>query len=127
MTVTGNPPSHPEWVVDGVPARKLKSTNPPETEAWSTCAGDDDVHLSDDFIQFHQPEAVHAAIGTQTLKERQTDEISTPVGHEKLIRGGVLPRLQGTDGVDLCNVDNGAHGFEGGAAAFSHLRRQSAG
>lgn len=25
-----------------------------------TCAGDDYVHLSDDFVQFHQPEAVHA-------------------------------------------------------------------
>lgn len=69
MTVTGNPPSHPERVVNGVRAQKLKkSTNPPETEAGPTCAGDDDVHLSDDFIQFHKPEAVHAAIGTETLK-----------------------------------------------------------
>lgn len=33
--------------------------------AGPTCAGDDDVHLSDDFIQFHQPEAVHAVIRTQ--------------------------------------------------------------
>lgn len=28
-----------------------------------TCAGDDDVHLSDDFVELHQPEAVHAAAG----------------------------------------------------------------
>lgn len=69
MTVTGNPPSHPERVVDGVSAQKLKKAQiPPETEAGLTCAGDDDVHLSDDFVQFHQPEAVHAAIRTETLK-----------------------------------------------------------
>lgn len=33
----------------------------------------------------------------------------------------VLPGLQGADGVDLCHIDDGAHCFEGGAAAFSHL------
>lgn len=34
----------------------------------------------------------------------------------------VSPGLQGTDGVDLCDVDDGAHCFEGSAAAFSNLR-----
>lgn len=36
-------------------------------------------------------------------------------------RAVALPGLQGTDGVNLCDVDDGAHRFEGGAAAFSHL------
>lgn len=41
---------------------------PRETVAEPTCAGDDDVHLSDDFIQFHQPEAVHAVLVRKTIK-----------------------------------------------------------
>lgn len=35
--------------------------------------------------------------------------------------GNALPSLQGADGVDLCDVHNGAHGFKGGAAAFAYL------
>lgn len=50
-----------------------------------------------------------------------TNEISTTVSHQKLISGGDLPRLQGTDRVDLCDIDDGAHCFEGSTAAFSHL------
>lgn len=37
-------------------------------------------------------------------------------------KSGVSPGLQGTDGVDLRDVNNGAHCFERGAAAFSNLR-----
>lgn len=33
------------------------------SEAEPTCAGNDDVHLSDYFVEFHQPEAIHATVG----------------------------------------------------------------
>lgn len=48
----------------------------------------------------------------KSVRERLTPEV---------IRAIVSPGLQGTNGVNLCDVDNGAHRFEGGAAAFSHL------
>lgn len=83
-----------------------------------TGAGDDNVHLSDDFVQFHQPEAVHAG---QDRADKERDRTSNPRGHQNATRAIVSPGLQGTNGVNLCDVDNGAHRFEGGAAAFSHL------
>lgn len=87
-----------------------------------TCASDDDVHLSDDFVQFHQPEAIHAVIRRETTKNMRLMRCQPKrwAMRDRAIR--VLPRLQGTDGVDLCDVDDGAHCFEGSAAAFSHLK-----
>lgn len=41
----------------------IKRKKQTETEAEPTCAGDDDVYLSDDFVQLHQTEAIHAAVG----------------------------------------------------------------
>lgn len=38
-----------------------------------------------------------------------------------------LPRLQGADGVDFCDVHDGTHGFKCGAAAFTHLGREKMG
>ena len=49
------------------------------TVAGPTCAGDDDVHLSDDFVQFHQPEAVHAVIRMETVKIMRLKAMSTQV------------------------------------------------
>ena len=41
------------------------------SESLLTCAGDDDVHLSDDLVQLHQPEPVHA--GRRRNKEAMFD------------------------------------------------------
>lgn len=49
-----------------------------------TCAGDDNVHLSDDLIQFHKSEAIHALKKekkTEGEKERES-EIEREGGRE---------------------------------------------
>lgn len=54
-------------------------------------------------------------------ERRECERTSNTRGHQNATRAVVLPGLQGTNGVNLCDIDNGAHRFEGGAAAFSHL------
>lgn len=44
-------------------------THPPP--APRTRAGDDDVDLPDDFVEFHEPEPVHAGRGKNTGCEKQ--------------------------------------------------------
>ena len=88
-----------------------------------TCARDDNVHLSDDFIQLHQPKPIHAAIGRKTITSIRLMQWLRQQQGIKHWMSRVLPGLQGTDGVNLCDVDNGAHCFQGSTASFSNLRK----
>lgn len=94
-----------------------------------TCASDDNVHLSDDLIQFHKSEAVHAKRETERERDGQRER-ECGAGADRRRTGGTggvggdaLPCLQGADGVDLCDVHDGTHCFKCGAAAFAHLGR----
>lgn len=145
MTVTEHLSSHPERVVDYVPAQKptgqiliLTQKNFPQPKANERFFliernTDRDGGWTDLCRWWRCPlvwwlRSVSPAWSRPCCdqdrddKEHETNAKSTPVSHEKLIRGRALPGLQGTDRVDLCDVDDGAHCFEGSTAAFSHLR-----
>lgn len=64
------------------PVQLLRSTKHARTRQElegekPTGAGDDDVHLSDDLVEFHQPEAVHAAVGWNKKKAYKIDPAPT--------------------------------------------------
>ena len=103
----------------------------------STSASYHHVHLPDDLTQLHHSEAVHAAwrhTEMFSLKRSKHGEINVTVinrlcattarvmhNTETELSVSDSPRLQGADGVDLCDTHNGSEGLQSRAAAFPHL------
>lgn len=89
-----------------------------------TCAGDDDVHLTDDLVQLHHSEPVHAEGGR--VGGVSPDGLTPPPAPTPPCLGSApSPGLQAADGVDLGDVDDGSQGLQSRAAAFPHLQRQT--